>query len=63
MPNQKKVTLNERRKYLQLTKKRYLSAGKLERGRFLDENEGHDRLASQESDPHHVRQPGTKGAS
>jgi hypothetical protein len=39
MPREKKMTLNERRKYLRLTQKRYLKAGKYERGRLLDEME------------------------
>jgi hypothetical protein len=37
MPNEEKMTIDERRKYLRLIKKRYLKAGKLERGRLLDE--------------------------
>jgi len=37
MPNEEQMTINERRKYLRLIKKRYLKAGKLERGRLLDE--------------------------
>jgi len=39
MPNEEKMTMNERRKYMRLIKKRYLQAGKLERGRLLDEME------------------------
>jgi hypothetical protein len=39
MPNEEKMTLNERRKYLRLIKKRYLKANKFERGRLLDEME------------------------
>ncbi len=39
MPNEEKMTINERRKYLRLIKKRYLKASKLERGRLLDEME------------------------
>ncbi len=39
MPNEEKMTLNERREYLRLTKKRYLKATKLERGCLLDEME------------------------
>jgi hypothetical protein len=39
MPNEEKMTLNERRKYLGLIKKRYLKASKFERGRLLDEME------------------------
>ena len=37
MPNEERMTLNERRKYLGLIKKRYLKASKFERGRLLDE--------------------------
>jgi hypothetical protein len=37
MPNEEKMTIDERRKYLRLIKKRYLKAGKLQRGRLLDE--------------------------
>jgi hypothetical protein len=33
MPNEERMTLNERRKYLRLIKKRYLKASKFERGR------------------------------
>ena len=39
MPNEEKMTINERRKYLRLIKKRYLKASKFERGRLLDEME------------------------
>ena len=39
MPNEEKMTINERRKYLRLIKKRYLKASKLERGRLPDEME------------------------
>lgn len=39
MPNEERMTLNERRKYLRLIKKRYLKASKFERGRLLDEME------------------------
>ncbi len=39
MPNEERMTVNERRKYLRLIKKRYLKASKLERGRLLDEME------------------------
>jgi len=39
MHTQEKMTIDQRRKYLQLIKKRYLKAGKLERGRLLDEME------------------------
>ncbi len=39
MPNEAKMTLNERRKYLRLIKKRYLKASKFERGRLLDDLE------------------------
>lgn len=39
MPNEEQMTIDERRKYLQLIKKRYLKASKLERGRLLDEME------------------------
>ncbi|HUS69178.1 MAG TPA: integrase, partial [Anaerolineae bacterium] len=44
MPNEERMTINERRKYLRLIKKRYLQAGKLERGRLLDEMEAVTRL-------------------
>jgi hypothetical protein len=37
MPNEEKMTLSERRKYLRLIKKRYLKASKLERAQLLDE--------------------------
>jgi hypothetical protein len=37
MPNEEQMTINERRKYLPLIKKRYLKASKLGRGRLLDE--------------------------
>jgi transposase InsO family protein len=39
MPNEEKMTINERRKYLRLVKKRYLKANRLERGGLLDEME------------------------
>ncbi len=39
MPNEEKMTIDERRKYLRLVKERYLNAGKLGRGRLLDEME------------------------
>jgi hypothetical protein len=39
MPDEEKMTIDERRKYLRLIKKRYLKAGKLERGRLLEEME------------------------
>ena len=39
MPNEEKMTMNERRKYLRLIKKRHVKASKLERGRLLDEME------------------------
>jgi hypothetical protein len=39
MPNEEKMTIDERRKYLRLVKRRYVKAGKLERGRLLDEME------------------------
>ena len=39
MPNKEKMTIDERRKYLRLIKKRYLKASKLERGKLLDEME------------------------
>ena len=39
MPNEEKMSINERRKYLRLIKKRYLKASKFERGRLLDEME------------------------
>jgi hypothetical protein len=37
MPNEERMSLNERRKYLRPIKKRYLKASKFERGRMLDE--------------------------
>ena len=37
--NEEQMTINERRKYLRLIKRRYVEAGKLERGRLLDEME------------------------
>jgi len=39
MPNEEKMTVNERRKYLRLVQKRYLQAKQLECGRLLDEME------------------------
>jgi len=39
MPNEEKTTIDERRKYLRLIKKRYLKASKWERGKLLDEME------------------------
>jgi len=39
MPNKEKMTIDERRKYLRLIKRRYLKASKLERGHLLDEME------------------------
>ena len=39
MPSEEKMTIDERRKYLRLIKKRYLKASKLERGKLLDEME------------------------
>ena len=36
MPEEERMTINERWKYLRLVKKRYLKAGRLERGRLLD---------------------------
>jgi len=44
MPEEEKMTMDERFKYLRLMKKRYLKAGKLERGRLLDEMEAVTRL-------------------
>ena len=44
MPKEERMTINERWKYLRLVKKRYLKAGKLERGRLLDEMEAVTRL-------------------
>ena len=37
MPKEEKMTMNERRKYLRLVKKRYVKATKLGRGRLPDE--------------------------
>ena len=39
MPDEEKMTIDERRKYLRLIQDRYLKARKLERGRLLDEME------------------------
>jgi hypothetical protein len=39
MPNEEKMSVNERRKYLRVVRRRYLKASKLERGRLLDEME------------------------
>ena len=39
MPNQEKMTIDERRKYPRLIKERYLKGSKLERGRLLDQME------------------------
>jgi hypothetical protein len=39
MPNEEKMSINERRKYLGLIRKRYLKGNKLERGSLLDEME------------------------
>ena len=44
MPKEEKMTINERWKYLRLVKKRYLKAGKLERGRLLNEMEAVTKL-------------------
>ena len=44
MPNEEKMTLSERRKYLRLIRKRYLKTSKLERGHLLDEMEAVTRL-------------------
>jgi hypothetical protein len=44
MPKEERMTINERWKYLRLVKKRYLKAGKLERGRLLDEMEAVTKL-------------------
>ena len=37
MPNEEKMTINERRKYLKMQQKRYHQANRKERGRLLDE--------------------------
>jgi hypothetical protein len=37
MPNEEKMTVNERRKYLRMQQKRYYAANRKERGRLLDE--------------------------
>ena len=37
MPNEEKMTLNERRKYLRMQQKRYYAANRRERGQLLDE--------------------------
>jgi hypothetical protein len=39
MPNEEKMTLSERRKYLRLIRKRYLKASNLERGRLVEKME------------------------
>ncbi len=39
MPNEEKMTVNERRKYLGVVRKQYLNTSKPERGRLLDEME------------------------
>jgi hypothetical protein len=39
MPNEEKMSVNERRKYLRVLRKRYLKGSKLERGCLLDEME------------------------
>jgi hypothetical protein len=39
MTTEDKMTINERRKYLQAMKKRYIKAGRVEKGRLLDEME------------------------
>ena len=39
MSNEDKMTINERRKYLRMVKKRYLKADKVGRGQLLDEME------------------------
>ena len=44
MPEEEKMTMDERFKYLRLMKKRYLKAGRLERGRLLKEMESVTRL-------------------
>jgi hypothetical protein len=37
MPNEEKMTLNERRKYLRVQQKRYYTANRKERSQLLDE--------------------------
>jgi hypothetical protein len=37
VPNEEKPTLNERRKYLRLIRKRYLKASRIRRAHFLDQ--------------------------
>jgi hypothetical protein len=44
MPKEEKMTIDERFKYLRLVKKRYAKAGKLERGRLLNEMQSVTRL-------------------
>jgi hypothetical protein len=44
MPKEEKMTIDERWKYLRLVKKRYVKAGKLERGFLLDEMQAVTRL-------------------
>jgi hypothetical protein len=44
MPNEKKRTVDERRKYLRLIRKRYLRASKHEHGGLLDQMEAVTRL-------------------
>ncbi len=39
MPNEEKMTIDERRNYLRLVNERYLKGSKRERGRLLDEME------------------------
>ncbi len=39
MPNEEKMTIDERRKYVRLMRRRYLKGSKRERGRLLDEME------------------------
>ena len=39
MSNEDKMTINERRKYLRMVRKRYTKAGKTDRGQLLDEME------------------------
>jgi hypothetical protein len=39
MSDDDKMTINERRKYLRMVRKRYTKAGKIDRGQLLDEME------------------------
>ena len=66
MPQEEKMTLNERRKYLRLIRKRYLKTSKLERGHLLDEMEavtGLHRKSRLRQDEHRLPRKGPTQAN